>query len=128
MATKPQLTDTQKALRKALDLAADSAVAYAAPEVPKLGNLTPEGLLEELGYMNEARKALEKTEKVLKERYKSLSKNAKTGRSDNFKQETADQERTALNQAAAKEYFEKEGILEDFMVTSSVSTMRISRL
>ncbi|MEB3067289.1 hypothetical protein, partial [Parvimonas micra] len=60
MARDP-LTDVQRRLSKVLDAASSTAIAYAAPEVPALENLTEMGLTEELGRLNEARKAIEKT-------------------------------------------------------------------
>ena len=55
------LNDSQRRVKRVIDLAMDTCVAYAAKEVPPLGNLTKEGLVEELGRMNEARKAIERT-------------------------------------------------------------------
>ena len=102
MATK-SLTDTQRILAKTLDAASSECIAYAAPEVPELGNLTKEGLLESFGRLNEARKAMEKTEKVVRARFESqLPEGCKELRGDNYKYAKAVQERTALTQDRAK--------------------------
>ena len=55
--SRPQLTAAQKRIQTTLDLASSTVIAYAATEVPRLDNLTPQGLLEDLGRLNEARKA-----------------------------------------------------------------------
>lgn len=123
-----QLSDSQKILQKSLDIASQVALAYAAPEVPELGNITPQGMLEELGRVNEARKSLEKTEKILKERMAALLEGASECRSDNFEYQKKTQERTALNQTAAKEKLSEFGILEDYMQTTEVATVTIKRL
>lgn len=128
MATKySEMTDNQRQLAKTLDIAGSLAIEYAAPEVPPLGNLTPEGLLEDFGRLNEARKALEKTEKIVRGRLEAMLQGRKELRGDNFTYNCKMADRTALDQTAAKAYFEKEGILEDFMKTSSVETVTVKR-
>ena len=57
MASKA-LTDNQRSIQKTLDIASQVVIMYSGTEVPDLGNLTPEGLLEEFGRLNEARKLL----------------------------------------------------------------------
>lgn len=121
------LTDSQKLLRKSLDIASESAIAYAAPEVPELGNATPEGMLEELGRVNEARKALDKVEKILKGRIAAVSGNAKEIDSDNFTYRKGTSERTALNQSLAKEKLGEFGVLEECMTTSEFERVTIKR-
>lgn len=125
MASRPNLTDSQKRLQKHLDIAADLAIAYAAPEVPALGNATPQGLVEDLGRVNAARKALEKVEGILKERVSAVSDGAKKIDADNFVYTKADRERTALDQTAAKVYLEEQGVLSQFMVTTQVPTVTV---
>lgn len=122
------LTDAQKRLAKHLAMASDSAIAYAAPEVPALGNSTPQALVEEFGRVNAARKALEKVEGILKTRIAAVSDNSKEIRADNFIYKKEDRDRTALNQGAAKEYFEAAGILEEYMTTTSVATVTVKEL
>jgi hypothetical protein len=127
MASVPyaEMNDTQRRVKRVIDLATDTVIAYAAKEVPSLGNLTKEGMVEELGRMNEARKAIEKTEKILKERLKSMLDGAKEVKSDNYQMKYEDRPRTALDQGKAKEYFESQGTLADYMETTSVPTMTI---
>lgn len=127
MASK-NLTESQRRIQKHLDIASSCAIAYAAPEVPSLGNATPEGLVEEFGRVNAARKALEKVEGILKERIKAVSDNSRAIRSDNFQYKREMRSRTALDQTAAKAYFEKEGMLEDFMVSTDVDTTTVKEL
>lgn len=125
MATKQPLTNVQKNVQRALDAATSTTIAYAAPEVPPLNNLTLDGLTEELGYINLARKALEKTEKIIKERWKTLADGASEHRSPNFTVKIENRERTALNQGKAKAFFEAEGTLPEYMDTTSVPTMMV---
>lgn len=124
MASK-NLTDSQKLLQKHLDIASTVAIAYAAPEVPLLGNATPSGLVEEFGRVNAARKALEKVEGILKERIIALSDGQREINSDNFVYKREMRSRTALDQTTSKAYFEKMGILQDFMVSSEVDTTTV---
>lgn len=119
------LTNAQKDIRRALSNAESTVLAYAAPTVPPLNNLTVEGMVEDLGYINQARKSLEKTEKILKERLKSQLGERREVRSDNFTMKLEDRPRTALDQGKAKAYFEEQGTLADFMSTTAVSTMTI---
>lgn len=129
MASQSQLTATQKQLANTIDKATSSVLAYAASVVPPLENLTKQGMLEELGYMNEARKAIEKTEKIIKERLKSRLDAGETEmRSDNFQMTYENRERCALDQTKAKSYLEQAGILEEYMATTQVPTMTIKRL
>ena len=104
MASKPKssLTDAQRRLQLVLDAASQSAIAYAGPTVPELGNLTPEGLNEEFGRLNDARKAIEKVEKIVKERLKSQLDGRKHLRSDNYDLKIESAARVALDQSAAK--------------------------
>lgn len=132
MASQPSipykdLNDAQKRIRKSIDIATDTCIAYAAKEVPPLGNLTNEGIVEELGYLNEARKELEKAEKILKERLKSRISLGEEIKSDNFTMTYENRSRTALNQTAAKEKLEELGVLADYMTDSEVPTMTIKR-
>lgn len=101
MATS-NLTEAQRRLQRSLDAAASTCLAYAAPEVPALGNLTKTGLLEDFGRLNEARKTIEKTEKIVKERLKSQLDGEKELRGDNFQLKIEMRPRVALNQERAK--------------------------
>lgn len=96
------LTDVQRRLQRSLDAAAESCLAYAAPEVPALGNLTPQGLLEEFGRLNDARKSIEKTEKIVKERLKSQLDGKRELRGDNYSLLIEMRPRYALDQGLAK--------------------------
>ena len=127
MASKTPLTDSQRRIRKALDIATDVAITYAGPEVPPPGNLTCQGLVEELGYINEGKKQLEKLEKILKERLKSRPDFSKEIKSDNFTMTLEDRTRCALNQTRAKEKLEELGVLPEFMDESIVPTMTFKR-
>ena len=120
-----KLTEIQTKIKRYMDICTDIVVAYAAPEVPALGNATPEGLLEELGRINRVKKEVEKVEKILKERISVVSDGAKKIDSDNFIYTKSGQARVALDQTAAKAYFEKEGLLADFMKETEVETVRI---
>lgn len=128
MAKLDSLTPTQKSKYLNLQQATDLAVPYFAKEIPPLGNLTAEGLIDHLGTIKDAIKDLEKVEGILKERLKPKLEGRKTLRGDSHEMEMRSSERTALNQTKAKAYFEKEGILEDYMTTSAVEAMYIKRL
>ena len=129
MASRPLLKDMNDAQKKAarnIDLATDTVLAYAARDIPSADNLTPEGLVEDLGRLNIARKLLEKTEKIIKERLKAtMPPGTREIRSDNFTMNYENRERTALDQSKAKSYLEEQGILADFMSTTAVPTMTI---
>jgi hypothetical protein len=127
MATSPSKTDAQRQVIRTIDAATSTVVAYTAPTVPALENLTVEGMVEELGYLNEARKKFEGVEKIVKERLKSRLGGLKEVRSDNFTMTFEDRPRVALNQSKAKAYFEEQGTLQDFMDESSVPTMTFKR-
>lgn len=127
MASKVQMTDTQRQLSNTLDKATMVVIAYAASEVPELGNQTPEGLLEEFGRLNEARKALEKTEKILKTRLVSQLGGKTSLRGDNYNVKIESSERTALNQTSAKAYFEEQGLLADYVDTTEVERTTVKR-
>jgi hypothetical protein len=120
-------TDNQRQIANTLDIAGQVVVAYAAPEVPELGNLTPEGLLEEFGRLNEARKALEKTEKIVKQRLLSqMSGDALRG--DNYNVKIEEVDRYALNQKAAKEKLKEQGVPEEeYMASSTSSRVTVKR-
>ena len=122
------LNDSQRRIKRVIDLATDTCVAYAAKEVPVLGNLTCEGMVEELGRLNEARKAMEKTEKIIKERLKSMLDGRTEVRSDNYEMKLENRSRTALNQERAKGKLEELGILADYMDSSEVPTMTVKPL
>lgn len=124
------LTDSQKILVKTLDHASDLCIKYAAPVVPKLENLTPEGLLEDFGRLNEARKVLEKTEKIVRARFQSQIAGKKELRGDNFHYQKEVTERTALNQGKAKEKLVELGgdeALQECMDTSEVERVTVKR-
>jgi hypothetical protein len=123
--TTSNLSDAQRKMARTLDLAGMTIIAYSAPKVPPLGNLTPEGLLEDLGRVNAAKKAIEKVEKTLKERMKVLLAGKAELRSDNFNLTYKGADKNALDQTAAKKYFEKQGILADYMKESVVMTMTV---
>lgn len=107
MASRPQLTDAQRRIQKHMDAAMDTVIKYTAPEVPKIENYTPQGLVEEAGRINKAKGAVEKVEKILKERLRSMREGKNEIRSDNFTLKITSQPRTALNQGAAKDFFER---------------------
>lgn len=122
------LNDSQRRVKRVIDLAMDTCVAYAAKEVPPLGNLTKEGLVEELGRMNEARKAIERTEKILKERLRPMLELNAEVRSDNYVLTYESRSRLALNQTKAKEHLEELGVLADYMDASEVPTMIVKAI
>jgi hypothetical protein len=131
-----QLTDTQRMIAKTLDLAGQSVIAYSAPEVPELGNATPQALLEEWGRLNEARKAIEKVEKIVKNRFMAIKdgdyeddKEAEIEelRGDNFNWKRSSSPTTRLNQSKAKETLAEYGVLEDHLNTSEVTKDVVKR-
>lgn len=122
---RSDLTDRQRQLARTIDLATDTLLKYAAPEVPPLANYTPEGMLEELGRVNEGRKAMEKTEAILKERFKTLLEGRSELRSDNYNAKLENRPRTALDQQKAKDFFEAAGTLPEFMSTTEVPTLTV---
>jgi hypothetical protein len=122
---KQDLTNAQRKLARHIDLATDTALKYAAPEVPAMANLTPQGILEDLGNVNIAKKAFDALEKTLKERLKSQLEGQTELRSDNFNMKLENRPRTALDQTKAKGKLEELGILDDYMSTTAVPTMTI---
>jgi len=128
MPAKQNLTDSQRILNVTMDAANELVIAYAAPEVPSLENKTPEGLLEDFGRLNEARKAIEKTEKIVRGRLEALLEGKTELRGDNYQYKRESSTRTALDQTAAKKELERQGILEDFMVSSEVERVTVKRL
>lgn len=127
MASKASMTDAQRQVMRTIDAATSTVMAYTAPEVPALGNLTVEGMVEELGYLNEARKRLEGVEKIVKERLKSRLGDLKEVRSDNFTMKYEERPRVALNQGKAKAFFEEQGCLQEYMDETFVPTMTFKR-
>ena len=133
------LTDTQRTLQKTLDIASNSVIAYSAPEVPELGNATPQGLLEEWGRLNEARKAMEKVEKIVQKRFLSqvnveaLSEEGDPSdyvdelRGDNFNWVQTKSDTTRLDQTAAKKTLAEQDILAEHMSTSTVTRNIVKR-
>lgn len=130
MASKHQAdwTPTQKAKFLNFQQAADLAIPYYAKEVPALGNLTPQGLVDQLGTVKDAIKDLEKVEGILKGRLESQLEGKRTLRGDSHEMEIRSSERTALNQAKVKEYLTEQGILEEYMSTTQVNAMYVKRL
>lgn len=128
MASKANMTDNQRQLAKTLDIAGEVTIAYAAPEVPTLENATPQKLVEELGRLNEARKALEKTEKTVRGRLDVMLDGKKECRADNFQYTIKSQERTALDQQKAKTTLKGLGKLAEHMKTTEVDTRTVKRI
>lgn len=124
---KANLTDTQRLLMGSMDAATELAIAYAAPEVPSLENKTPQGLLEDFGRLNEARKAIEKTEKIVRGRLESQLKGQVELRGDNFTYKKESVPRYALDQSLAKAKLEEHGCLEECMKSSDVERVTVKR-
>lgn len=125
---KAPLTDAQRRIQRILDDASSTVIAYAAPEVPDLDNLTPQGLNEEFGRLNEARKSLEKTEKIVKERLRALIGDQRELRSDNYVYKREARPRYALDQETAKAKLLELGgqkALDECMKSSEVETVTI---
>jgi hypothetical protein len=127
MASKASLSDAQRRVQRVVDAAMTTVIAYSAPTVPPLENLTVEGMVEELGYLNEARKKLESVEKTVKERLKSRLGGLKEVRSDNFTMKYENRARNALDQTKAKAKLEELGILPEYMSETEVPTMTFTR-
>ena len=124
-------SEAQFKIQKTLDLAASTVIAYAAPEVPAVGNLTKFSLLEEFGRLNEARKALEKVEKIVKIRLQSQLDGAKVLRGDNFEYKCESSDRYALDQSTAKAKLLELGgqeALDACMVSSAVERVTVKPL
>lgn len=131
MASKANHTDMQRKVLRNMDAATDLAVAYAAPIVPSLENKTPEGLLEDFGRLNAARKQIEKVEKIVKERLGALMDGATDLRGDNFVYKKEGRPRTALDQTKAKEKLVELGgpdLLEECMSSSTVETVTVKEI
>lgn len=130
--TKAQttLTNAQRRLTGHLDNANALCIKYAAPEIPALGNLTPQGLNEDLGCLNVARKAIEKTEKIVKERLKALRNPAeKEIRSDNFVTKFEIRTSNRLSQELLKVYCEKHDIdISQFYTDSDAEYVTVKEL
>ena len=124
---KSEMTDNQRLINGTMDAASELVVAYAAPEVPSLENKTPQGLLEDFGRLNEARKAVEKTEKIVRSRLEALIEGKRELRGDNFTYKKEVTERYALNQTKAKETLQGLGLLEDHMDTTEVERVTVKR-
>lgn len=121
----------------ALQRAIDTILAYeGAP--PPIGNLTPQAVVDDIGFLKDLQKAAEKTENILWQRLSSMqggghpvnSKGIPTpdaAEGDYYAYTVASQEREALNQGKAKAYFTEKGILEDYMSTTDVATKTVRR-
>jgi hypothetical protein len=106
--------------------AVDSLLPWFRRETPKLSNATNQYFADEIGRLNEMRKDIEKVEKILKTIYKTR-KAPEIVRGDEFEVELSMRPRRALDQTRAKEYFEKLGILDEYMVESEVETLNVKR-
>ena len=85
-------------------------------------------MTEELGRLNEARKAIEKTEKIVRGRLDAMLQGKKECKGDNFVYSIRTQERTALNQGMAKEVLSEVGRLEECMATSECEVRTVKRI
>lgn len=104
--SRTNLTDKQKAKSKTWEKATDTMLPWFAPEVPAIGNLTVQRLADEIGQVNELKKDVEKVEKILKERFKSLRGEETVVRGEAYELKVTTQERTAIDQGAAKSTLE----------------------
>jgi hypothetical protein len=98
-------------------------------EAPKMGNVTPVALIDDIGPLKALRKDIEKVEKL----YVDLLK-AKLGREipwtrrgDTYEAVQTLVPRRALNQQKAKDYLESQGILDDFMDDAETPTVNVKR-
>lgn len=122
--TNKSLTKTQVDRRKALDIVEE----YDAAVVPAMGNRGQASFVDELGYVKELAKAVEKVVKILEVRVDSFSEGQKKScEGDVFKQVVTNTERTALNQGEAKIKLEALGILDEYMDTTDVPTRSVKR-
>lgn len=121
------LTDNQKLIAKTMDQVSELVVAYAGPEVPPIGNRTETAFLEEFGRLNEARKQVEKVEKIVRSRLEAMLQGKKELRGDNYTYKKSVVPRYALNQGKAKAKLEEYGVLEDCMDTSETERVEVKR-
>lgn len=125
-------------VRNGFEIALNVAMAYQQPVAPPIANSTPATVVDEIGYVKELMKALEKTENILWQRLSALqggghNTNSKgvpipdAASGDVFTYRVTQQDRDALNQTKAKEYFTKLGILPEYMTVTVVDTKKVSR-
>ncbi len=105
--------------------ATDTAIDYFADELPELGNLTAQGIVDLLGPVKDAIKDLELVEKIMKERLKVLAEGRPEILGEMYRMEVRSSTRNALDQAKTKEYLEKQGILKSYMKETEVEAVYI---
>ena len=112
--------------------ASDVALHFAGAEFPDMSNKSNGQLIDELGALNAAKNYIEKAEKAMKEVIKGKIRGGdlkKQESGEKFAYSIALQERTALNQTAAKAKLLElggEAVLAECMSTTEVETMRFS--
>lgn len=124
---KKPLSERQRQLARVMDIASAEVVAYAAKEVPPIGNYTEEGLTDLFGYLNEARKELEKTEKIVRGRLEAMLAGRKESKGDNFQYKKSTTATSRLNQGKAKDTLEKLGVLDEHMDHTEQERVTVKR-
>jgi hypothetical protein len=103
MASKPHpdWTEPQKKVFNQIQEAIPLVIPYFGADIPSLDNHTTEQLCDDLGVVKQAKKAVEKVEKTLSERFKPRME-GKELRGNRFVAEKRESTRTALNQGKCK--------------------------
>jgi hypothetical protein len=128
-----ELSDKEKKKVRRYDLATSIMLPYQAPELPLLGNTTPEALVDQIGYLKELQKDAEKVENILWQRLSALQGGGHPLNSqgiptpdpcqgDIFSYTVGNQEREMLNQAKAKEILTEIGRLSECYGAIQVKT------
>jgi hypothetical protein len=98
-------------------------------EAPKMGNVTPVALIDDIGPLKALRKDIEKVEKLYVDLLKAKLGREQpwTKRGDTYEASQTIVPRRMLNQQKAKDYFEAQGILDDFMTDADTPTVNVKR-
>lgn len=122
------LTDNQVLMQRVMGRVSDIVVAWAAPKVPAIGQMTAQGQVDELGDVKAAMAQLKKIEEVMKDRLKILAEGKKQVVGDRYKSDLSMAPRVALDQTAAKAYFEAAGLLGEYVKETMVETLRVTKV
>lgn len=109
MASKPNpsWTQPQKDKFSVIMQATEIVIPYFGQEIPVLDNHSTEQVCDQLGLVKIALKAFEKTETILKERFKVKLNGARALRTTRFEANIRTAPRIALNQSKVQELLQK---------------------
>jgi hypothetical protein len=123
MASKPNpsWSEPQKRVFKDVMEAMEIVIPYSGAEIPSLDNHSPEQICDDLGVVKAAKKAIEKVEKILTERFKPRMGALLEMRGTRYIATKRLSERTALDQGKVKELLvaaDNAGLDLDALLTS----------